>query len=67
MPIEKQIIHAGMRLKHPSGVEVTTTLEDLHNLKDFNLRSISFFQEQIRLIDADIAQVEKKVKAQEER
>lgn len=57
MPIEKEFIHAGMRIKHPSGVTVTHALEDLQKLKEFNQRSIAFFQEQNKLIDADIARV----------
>jgi len=58
MAIQKEIIHAGLRLKHPSGAIATTALEDLHRLKETTLRQISFLQDQIKRIDADIARVE---------
>lgn len=58
MPMHKTFIKAGMRIKHPSGVIATTALKELHGLREFYLRSIEFYKEQIRMVDTDIARVE---------
>ncbi len=64
--MQKTFIKAGMRIKHPSGVIATTALKELHGLREFNLRTIDFHKEQIRMIDEDIAQVEAFGKKQED-
>jgi hypothetical protein len=58
MAMQKEYIKEGMRIKHPSGVVCTTTLENLYALRKFNQESIAFLQEQIKMIDDDIAKVE---------
>jgi len=64
MKMQKEYIKEGMRIKHPSGVTVTTSLENLLRLKEFKQKAISFFQDGINLIDADIAKIEAVRKAQ---
>lgn len=57
MPIQKTFINGGMRIKHPSGVTSVLTIADLNHLKEINTRSISLFNEQIAMINADIAKI----------
>ena len=61
--LTKEIIKGGLRIRHPSGVSVDYALSDLQKLKEFCLSSISLFQEQLNLVDADIARIEAKQKA----
>ena len=58
MPMKRQVIHAGIRIKHPSGVTTTTALENLRNHRAATQEMIKFMQEQLRMIDDDIARVE---------
>jgi len=56
--IRKEFVGGGMRIRHPSGVTVTHTIEDLRRLKEFNQQVIDLAQEQIRRIERDMAEVE---------
>ena len=58
MPIQKELIREGMRLRHPSGVVTTTAIGELQKLREFTLRSISFFQKQIKMINTNIERLE---------
>jgi uncharacterized FlgJ-related protein len=62
MPMKIEHIHAGLRIKHPSGVVVVTALAQLRKVKESTLRQIAFLQQQVNFIDADIAKVEEKRK-----
>ena len=56
--IKREFIGGGMRIRHPSGVTVTHTIEDLRRLKEFNQQVIDLAQEQIGRIERDMAEVE---------
>ena len=62
MELKKEYIHGGMRIKHPSGVVVVHKKADLLRLKEHTQRSITFLQDQERMIDEDIAAVDIKTK-----
>jgi len=56
--INREIIRGGIRIRHPSGVEAVTSLEDLKKLRENIKGFIDFQYQQLRDLDADIAKVE---------
>jgi len=54
----REIIKEGLRIKHPSGVVATTRLEDLKRLREITQGFIAMNNQQLKMIDDDIARVE---------